>query len=176
MIRPDQDSAGGWFIILESPKDIDLLWQKLERPDLMVIKGERIGAAGVRTLAGIDRGEPSAYLIESVRVEGRVDGDRAHLTVVLGVTLKAEGPIWVPVRLDSQWLVDAKEGARKLSLRSGPARQWQVNLAGSGEHRIEIELRVAVRSNSRGRRFRWRFRKPPRPWWSLSFHSDHQTS
>jgi hypothetical protein len=145
--RPEEGSGVGWFIILESPKDIDELWQKLERPDLMVIKGDRIGAAGVQALVGVDRREPSPYLIESVRVQGRIDGDQAHLTVALGVTLKAEGPIWVPVRLDGQWLVDAKEGTRKLSLRSGPARQWQVSLAGSGEHRIEIELRVAVRTN-----------------------------
>jgi hypothetical protein len=143
-VRPEEDPSAFWFIILESPKDIAEFWQRLERPDLMVIKGDRMGTVGVRTTGGADRGESPPYLVESVGVAGRVLGDHANLKVALGVTLKGAGPSWVPVRLDGQWLIGAREGARELSLRTVAGRQWQVSLAGSGEHRIEVELRVAV--------------------------------
>ena len=146
-VRPEEDPSAFWFIILESPKDLDEFWQRLERPDLMVIKGDRMGTVGVRTTSGADRGEPPPYLVESVRVRGRVEGDHANLKVAVGVTLKGAGPSWVPVRLDGQWLIGAREGARELSLRTVAGRQWQVSLAGSGEHRIEVELRVAVIAN-----------------------------
>ncbi len=145
--RPQDIPSAGWFVILESPKDLDEFWQRLERPDLTVLKGDRMGTTGVRAIDGVERGQSSDYVVESIRVSGRVAGDHANLKVSLGITLKEAEPIWVPVRLDGPWLVGAREGARELGLRTVAGRQWQVRLAGSGAHRVEIELRLAVRAN-----------------------------
>jgi hypothetical protein len=145
--QPAEDRSSPWFIILENPKDIDELWRKLDRPDLMVIEAGRVRARDGQTSDGANPAAPPPYLVESVRVGGRVAESHADLKVALGITLKSNGPFWVPVRMDGQWLVGATEGGRQLSLRAVDGRRWQVSVAGAGEHRIEVELRVAVRGS-----------------------------
>ena len=88
--------------------------------------------------------ESSRSLIESVRVSGQVTGDTADLGVELTVVARGADPVWVPIRLDNQRIVLAREGARDLNVRLGDRREWQVSVTGAGEHRIRIDLRVAL--------------------------------
>ena len=36
------DLSSPWFIILNAPEDMDAFWQRIERPDLMVIKADQL--------------------------------------------------------------------------------------------------------------------------------------
>jgi hypothetical protein len=82
--------------------------------------------------------------VEAVRIRGRVRGDSAVLKVELVIVATEDGPTWVPIRLDGQRLVDARDGARILDLRMVDGRQWQVELAGRGSHRVEVDLRCPL--------------------------------
>ena len=53
----------------------------------------------------------------------------------------------MPIRLDDQNLTAAREGVRELSLRRVERSQWQVKLAGEGEHRLEVELKVPLNAD-----------------------------
>ena len=141
-----------WFIILNSPQDLEELWRKIERPDLILIRGDHLEKAeGAITSLGTGP-EPSRSLVESVRIGGRVQGETADLGVELTVTVKGADPVWVPIRLDNQRVVLAREGARDLSLRVGDGGEWQVSLTGEGQHRIRVDLRVATSADPTRRR------------------------
>ncbi len=84
------------------------------------------------------------WIIESVRIRGRVHGDSALLKVEMGITTAVDDPTWVPIRLDDQRLIDAREGPRVLDLRTSAGGQWQVELLGRGVHRIEVDLRCPL--------------------------------
>ena len=47
-----------WYIILDSPRDIDALWQRINHPDLMLIKPDQLaaGQAGSRGRQGRGNG------------------------------------------------------------------------------------------------------------------------
>ena len=77
-------------------------------------------------------------MVESVKVSGRVAGESAELLVELTVALKAAGAVWVPIRLDNQRLVAARERALDLDVRQQERGEWQVRLSGAGEHRIRV--------------------------------------
>ena len=130
-----------WFIILNSPQDLDELWRKIERPDLVLIKGDRLDkpAGGTAAAAASPR-----FVVESVKIAGRVAGENADLGVELSVAVKGGDAVWVPIRLDNQRLVAARESTRDLDLRQHERGEWQVRISGEGEHRIRVDVRAAV--------------------------------
>ncbi len=141
-----------WFVILNMPQDLDELWRKIERPDLVLMKGERAGiAAALETAAAGKGADASRGLVESVKISGRVVGESANLVVELTVAVSGEGDVWVPIRLDNQRLVAARENGRDLDLRQQERGEWRVRLTGQGEHRIAVEVR-AFFSNELARR------------------------
>ncbi len=84
------------------------------------------------------------FVVESVRITGRVAGENADLGIELTVAVQGALPVWVPIRLNNQRLVDARESKRDLGLRQHERGEWQVRLAGEGEHRIRVDVRSAV--------------------------------
>ena len=71
-------------------------------------------------------------MVDSVAVEGTIFAERADFSVEYGITLRSQGPVWVPLRLDEQTVTGASEAERLLPLRApadrgrsssrGPAR------------------------------------------------------
>ena len=133
-----------WFIILNAPRDIDALWQRIEHPDLVLIKADQANEKELRELSPGKRENPLRWLVESVQVRGQVIEDFARLTVELLIVVKGAESVWAPIRLDGQSLIGAREGALDLGLRRAPTGQWQVKLQGDGEHRIQVELSVPI--------------------------------
>ncbi|MFI5460484.1 MAG: hypothetical protein ACHRXM_34135 [Isosphaerales bacterium] len=129
---------------MNGPQDLDELWRKVERPDLVVIKGDQLAAKGTRAGPGGNRDGATAWLVEAVRVRGQVARDFANLSVELAIVVKGAEPVWAPIRLDGQKLTGAWEGVRDLSLRMVERQEWQVKLTGGGEHRIQVDLRAPV--------------------------------
>ncbi len=141
-----------WFVILNMPQDLDELWRKIDRPDLVILKGERSeNGAALGTAAAGKGADASRGLVESVKISGRVLGESANLVVELTVAVSGGGDVWVPIRLDNQRLVAARENGRDLDLRQPGRGEWQVRLTGRGEHRIAVEVRVLI-SNELARR------------------------
>ena len=116
----------------------------MERPDLVVIKGDQLMTKGGRVGPGGNRDGSTAWLVESVKVRGQVAGDFANLNVELAIVVKGAEPVWAPIRLDDQKLTGAREGVRDLSLRMVDRQEWQVRLTGGGEHRVQVDLRAPV--------------------------------
>jgi len=141
---PSADHLSPWYIILNGPQDLDDLWRRMERPDLVLIKGGQLVTKGDRGGPGGNRDGSTAWLVESVTVRGRVAGDFADLTVELAIVVKGAGPVWAPIRLHDQKLTGAREGVVDLSLRMVERQEWQVKLTGGGEHRIQVDLRAPV--------------------------------
>lgn len=136
------------YVILNDPRDYPTLLQKIAVPDLEVRRVERSPTTGTSTTppAGdeTDRDLANRAVVEAVRVRGRVRGDAAVLRVDLTVVSTADGPTWIPIRLDNQRLIDAREGTRALELRSARSGRWEVQVASRGRHRIEVDLRSTV--------------------------------
>ena len=135
-----------WFIILNSPQDLDELWRKIERPDLVLMRGDRLSGPAIGVARGGNAAEMSRARVESVKIAGRVVGENADLSVEYVIALKQADSVWVPIRLDNQRVIAAREATRDLSLRVQDRGEWQVNLAGEGEHRIRVDLKAAVSS------------------------------
>lgn len=105
-----------------------------------------------------------AWVVESVRVRGHVKGDSAVLRVDLAIAMDADGPAWVPIRLDDQRLIDAREGNRALAVRVSEPGSWEVELTGRGVHRIAVDLRCPLTT------------RPARAGLSLAIPAASQTS
>ena len=135
-------------IILDGVSDLGAFWEKLAGPYLIVKKP---ASAPGRTGA-VDQPketEPSReFVVDSVKLEGSVVGDRAHVAIAIRSTALAAGPIWAPIRLDGQVVLAAHEGEKELELRQGPGNQWEARLEGVGKHQIRIDLLVPVRTGT----------------------------
>ncbi len=158
---PAAPPATSYFIILSTPADYEALLRKIQQPDLEIRRVERPGA-GPAPAAGGDAGAPDAqgagaattqpggtagagaWVVESVRVRGRVRGDSAVLRIELAIAMGADGPAWVPIRLDDQRLIDAREGNQALAVRVAEPGTWEVELTGRGVHRIAVDLRCPL--------------------------------
>ena len=81
----------------------------MKRPDLVVKKGDQSASKAGRDGPGGNRDGSNAWLVESVKVGGRVAGEFANLNVELAIVLKAAEPVWVPIRLDEQFLTGAEK-------------------------------------------------------------------
>jgi hypothetical protein len=145
--KPAAQQPPPYFVILNSPADLNALYQKIQHPDLEIRRVDRTqdAAEGRGPAVGGDASAPA--VVEAVRIRGRVRGDSAALKVELVIVVTADGPTWVPLRLDGQRLIDAREGARILDLRKADAGGWKVELAGRGSHRVEVELRSPLTTN-----------------------------
>ncbi len=142
--KPADHLVPPYFVILGSPADFNALLQKIRLPDVEVRTVQR-PATPVEGAVGQAAGNAAvSWVVESVRVRGRVHGDSASLKVEMAILTAADDPAWISIRLDDQRLIDAREGPRVLDLRMDAARQWQVELAGRGVHRIEVNLRCPV--------------------------------
>jgi hypothetical protein len=145
--HPSDRPSPSYYIILNSPLDLNELLQKIRHPDLEVRRVDRLAGQenGVGPAGGL--AAPPPWVVESVRVRGQVAEDIATLKVELAIVTTSDDPIWVPIRLDDQkWLTGAREGTRELALRTAERTRWEVELAGRGGHRIEVGLRVPVRA------------------------------
>ncbi len=137
-----------WTIILNSPRDLDELWQKIDSPDLLVIKPDQSGAGGPNGPAGGPRDSGrSPWAVQSIEIKGPVAVEYADLKASMTIVLKGSQAVWVPIRLDDQRVRSAREGSRELLLRMGGHKEWQVELSGPGEHRIQVEFRASVRTD-----------------------------
>jgi hypothetical protein len=133
-----------YFVILNSPADFAALLQKIQRPDLEVHPVDRTKLADNGSAPAAEAAASTPWVVESVRIRGRVHGDSAALVVELAILTAADEATWVPIRLDGQRLIDAREGPRILDLRMMDAVRWQVELVGRGLHRIAVELRCPL--------------------------------
>lgn len=160
---PAAPPATSYFIILSTPADYEALLRKIQQPDLEIRRVERPGPAPAPA-AGGETGAPAApggnaaaatappggtaaaetWVVESVRVRGRVRGDSAVLRIDLAIAMDADGPAWIPIRLDDQRLIDAREGNRALAVRVSEPGPWEVELTGRGVHRIAVDLRCPL--------------------------------
>ncbi len=139
------------YIFLDAPADLDAMRKKLARPDFVILKGTLYDALK----AGAKPGAPQRrVVVESVAVGGDVLDDLAHLTIDYGVRLAGDEPAWVPIRLDAQIVTAAREGDRDLPIRAADGG-WQVQLNGTGPHRVQVALSSVVLSakgSAQGRR------------------------
>ena len=144
-VRRPADRAGlKYYVILDAPADLDALLQKIRHPDLELRQVDRPAAEEILTGLPEDLLAKPSWVVESVRVRGRIGEDFAILKVVLAIDMKSDGPSWVPIRLDDQKLAVAREGSRELALRTAGRSQWQVEVTGRGRHLVEVDLRAAV--------------------------------
>jgi hypothetical protein len=138
-----------WSVILHSPRDLDDLWQKIENPDLLVIRPDQAEALGPRSARAGELREKDQvpWTVQSVEIAGRVSALDADLTASIAIVVKGPEAVWVPIRLDGARVARAREGSRELLLRMGDRAEWQVQVAGPGEHRIEVDFKATVRAD-----------------------------
>jgi hypothetical protein len=141
---PANDRQLPWYIILDPPRDIDALWQRLNHPDLVLIKPDQLAPGEGGHGPGAKAEAMPRSLVESVQVRGEVGEDFARLTVELQIVVKGSEPVWASIRLDRQRLTGAREGDLELGLRRVESGQWQVKLGGQGAHRIQVQLSVPI--------------------------------
>jgi len=151
--RPEGGEAGATWswpdrvVILDGVTEIGDLWKKLAGPYLLIQK-----AAGPSKPDASTTSAPSRdYVIDSVKLEGKVEGPRARVEISIHCSLLAPGPIWVPIRLDDQVVLSAREGKNELGLQPGAGKQWDARLEGVGEHLIRVELLADVRVDAERR-------------------------
>ena len=89
---PSIDGRSPWYIILNSPQDLDELWRKLERPDLVLIKGDQLETKEARAgVTGIANEPPRGWWNPS-RSEVGSAGEFANLNVELAIVVKGAEP------------------------------------------------------------------------------------
>lgn len=138
-------------VILDAPADREALWNRLARPDFVILDGDEY--RGLRERLGLSGpGAARPARVVSVAVSGKVDGDWAHLAVEQVVDVDRDEPGWVAVRLDGLLLSRASEAGRDLPVRLGEDRAWQVEVSGRGEHRIALAGLAPVRGSADLRR------------------------
>ncbi len=142
---PSFPAAPREVIILDDVSDLGAFWEKLAGPYLILKKPAseppQPGAAAQPKAT-----EPSReHVVDSVKLEGSVVGDRAHVAITIHSTSLTAGPIWAPIRLDGLVVLAAHEGDKELGLRQA-ANQWEARLEGAGAHQIRIDLLVPVRT------------------------------
>src|SRR5260370_26134745 len=80
---PSTDRSFPWFIILDSPRDLNALWQRIEHPDLIVIKADQLPIKASRDGSGVKPAVTSRWLLQAVQVRGQLTEDFANLKVEL---------------------------------------------------------------------------------------------
>ncbi len=142
--RPVDRAGLKYYVIVDSPADYNALLQKIRNPDLELRQFDRPMADEVFDGLPVNLLEKPRWVVESVRVGGRIVEDFALLKVQFAIILESDGPTLVPIHLDDQKLAVAREGARELALRTTGRSRWQVEVTGRGRHLVEVDLRAAV--------------------------------
>ncbi len=123
----------------------------LKQPDFVLLKGDEYRKLLDR-LAGTAGPREPAAVVDSVAVLGTIVAERADFSVGYGITLRLQGPTWVPIRLDEQTVTAAREGKRELPLKWRAGGSWHVELRGAGVHRVDVDLKVPLRATADGHR------------------------
>lgn len=141
-----QDPPGGkpqaqplpFYVIVGGPKDLSELWRKIADPDFAIVKPEptKVGAP--------ERSGAPSWVVESVAVRGRVEGEAADLTIDFAIANKTPEAVWAALRLDDQRISTVREGDRDLPLRMTTKRQWEALIKGAGVHHARVALRAGV--------------------------------
>ena len=134
-------------ILLEPPADRASLLDKLRRPDLMLWDGTDFDRWWLDRPADLRPPRPASGVVGSVEVEAHPVGSRAGLTLRFKVQVEGEGRVVVPIALDGLILGRASEDGADLAVVTlGERRGWGVELTRPGEHVVEVESGVAIRS------------------------------
>ncbi|WP_435015889.1 hypothetical protein TA3x_003443 [Tundrisphaera sp. TA3] len=136
---------------LDVPADRETFWNRLLRPDFVVVDGAEFQGLRDREAAKPPGGTRPPIIL-SVAAAGRVDGDWARLSIAFGIVVERDGPAWATVRLDGLTLARASVGGKDIPARVGEDRAWQVELPGRGEHLATIEVLAPVRGAADSRR------------------------
>ncbi|MBV8555200.1 MAG: hypothetical protein JO116_06530 [Planctomycetaceae bacterium] len=142
------------YVFLNAPADLDAFWKMLKDPDFVLLRGgelrrrlDRAGAGPVPDSSGA-----WAVVVGSVAVDGETSGDDADLAIEYGVQLGVTEPTWVPIRLDNQMVIEAREADRELPLRVVAGGGWQVELRGAGAHRVRVRAKLPLKATAEGHR------------------------
>ncbi len=141
---PIQAEAPSYFVILDQPADLGALLQKIRRPDVEVRRAVPGRPDASNSTSPAESSTSTPWVVESVRIRGNVRGDSATITVEFAILTSGDGPTWVPIRLDGQRLIDAREGDRVLDLRRMPDTRWQIELIGRGRHQVSVPFRCPL--------------------------------
>ncbi|WP_020466152.1 hypothetical protein [Singulisphaera acidiphila] len=140
------------YIFLNSPAELEELWKKLKQPDFILMSGDELRKQTEPQPQGANPPlVAEAVVVRSVAIRGEVAGEMANLSVHLIVSTPTPGPNWVALRLDNQTVTRAIEKDRPLPLRVIPGGGWEVELSGQGEHQVQVDLKVRLRSTTEGR-------------------------
>ncbi|WP_422925377.1 hypothetical protein [Singulisphaera sp. PoT] len=137
-------------ILLKSPADFGEFLKSLQRPDFILMSGEELKNRLERAREGGKPSDPWAVVIRSVAVRGEVVADLANLSLELNAVLSSPDAAWVPIRLDNLTVIEAREGSKVLPLKVAQGGGWQVELRGAGEHKLQVDLKVRLRSSTEG--------------------------
>ena len=135
-------------LLLETPVDREAFWQRLLRPDLVVVAGERFQNPGEAPAAATSR----PPVVVSVAASGRVDEDWARFVVDFAIVMDRDESAWATIRLDGLTVASVTEAGHDLLARVGDDRSWQVELSGKAEHRVVVEVMAPVRGPADSRR------------------------
>ncbi len=134
----------GEVIILNRATDFGEFWNRLKQPDLILIKPAAPSSSPVQSTGAATGARPRDYVVNALRIHGRVEDDQAILDLEIELSLLAAGETWVPLGIDSPIIGSAREGEKELELRTAERGQWEVRLEGAGRHRLRFELKVPV--------------------------------
>ena len=135
-----------YYVILETPKDLNAFLQKIKDPDLEVRRPSSVGPDRAPDPKTTVR-DATPWVIKSVGVRGTVGAEVADVDVDLVVDLVNDGPVWVPIRLDRQKLSGVDENGKDVIVRKTKTHECEVELAGRGEHNLRAHVRVTISTN-----------------------------
>ncbi len=134
------------FIIVDDPKRIGDLFERLDSPDFRLVRPDRNAADA------LPRPNPDSF-VKTVSIRGQMNGSIANLTIRLEIQQTSPGTVWTPIGLDGIVLRSIRSGGKTVAssvLR--PGGPWQVRTDSTGTHTIEVELGTEVVSDRSTRR------------------------
>ncbi len=139
-------------LFLDGPDALGTFWTKLQSPDFVLLRGDRYEAL-LKAGAVSTTNRPSEPIISRVEIRGKADAKTTELVVSFVVNLSEPGTRWVPLKLTGLSLSSVKEADRQLLVRNVNDSGWEVELAGQGNHKVEVSLVSGVVTNGEERRF-----------------------
>ncbi len=152
-VQPAKPASRLWpsAIILEPPADRDALLARLRRPDLILWDATSFDQRWLGPDRSVGPVRIGTSVVGSVAVAVRPAVTRAALTVRLKILIEGDEPVLVPIALDGLLLGRVTEaGVDRPVAILGERRGWGVELNGRGEHALEVETSVLVRSTGSG--------------------------
>ena len=139
------------FLFFETPVSLDAFWTRLKTPDFVILRGDRYQSLLNPTGPSLVK-PPLESTTSRVAIRGSAGTTTAELSVIYDVNLRDPGPQWVPLKLDGLALTTVKEAGQTLRVRSVASMGWEVEVAGKGQHVIEVKLVTSILSNGEERR------------------------